>query len=136
MVKLLSAVSINTAVISVKKDFEFSSFVESWKQESDRGNNIIISTNISHHIRRFLIEKNNFACSNCGWNLKHPKTGVVPLEVDHIDGNASNNLESNLRILCPNCHSLTTSYRNLNKGKGRIGRTKKNLGSNPREVKF
>jgi Zn finger protein HypA/HybF involved in hydrogenase expression len=58
-------------------------------------------------------------CSNCGWNQKHPVTGHSPLEIDHIDGNANNNNEANLRLLCPNCHSLTVTYKNLNKGNGR-----------------
>lgn len=60
----------------------------------------------------------------CEWEKKHPITGVTPLEVDHIDGNAHNNRESNLRLICPNCHSLTSNFRNLNKGKGRNWRTK------------
>lgn len=40
------------------------------------------------------------------------------VEVDHIDGDPWNNLLDNLRLLCPNCHALTKTYRGRN-----IGRT-------------
>ncbi|MPY62009.1 HNH endonuclease signature motif containing protein [Streptomyces spongiae] len=46
----------------------------------------------------------------------------LPLEVDHVDGNWRNNRLENLRLLCPNCHSTTDSYRGRNKGRAR-GRT-------------
>ena len=49
-------------------------------------------------------------------------TNVVPIEVDHKDGNVDNNSEENLRLLCPNCHALTPNFRNLNKGRGRSWR--------------
>lgn len=46
----------------------------------------------------------------------------IPLELDHIDGNSENNAEENLRLICPNCHALTPTYKNKNKGSGRHAR--------------
>ena len=37
------------------------------------------------------------------------------------------NKEDNFEVLCPNCHSLTSTYKSLNKGKGRKDRKKYNL---------
>jgi 5-methylcytosine-specific restriction endonuclease McrA len=55
-----------------------------------------------------------FICKLDSWN-----GSPITLEVDHIDGNASNNLPENLRLLCPNCHSQTATWKGANKGKGR-----------------
>uniref|UniRef100_A0AAU2JMU9 HNH endonuclease n=1 Tax=Streptomyces sp. NBC_00049 TaxID=2903617 RepID=A0AAU2JMU9_9ACTN len=41
----------------------------------------------------------------------------LPLEVDHIDGDWRNNQPENLRLLCPNCHSTTDTYRGRAKGR-------------------
>jgi hypothetical protein len=76
----------------------------------------------SRHIRRYLLETGGFKCSICGWGERNPKTGLVPLHVDHIDGNAENNRPENLRLLCPNHHALTETFGNANKGNGRPGR--------------
>lgn len=45
----------------------------------------------------------------------NPTTGLVPLQIHHIDGNALNNKASNLQLLCPNCHSLTENFGSRNR---------------------
>ena len=69
---------------------------------------------ISDYVRRYLFEKNDSKCSICGWGEVNKFTGKVPLEIDHIDGNPLNHSESNLRLICPNCHALTENYRGRN----------------------
>lgn len=64
--------------------------------------------------RRYLLEQAGHKCTRCGWSEKHPVTNTVPLEIDHIDGDTSNNFITNLRVLCPNCHALTPTYRRMN----------------------
>lgn len=41
----------------------------------------------------------------------------VPLELDHIYGDRADNRPENLRLLCPNCHALTPTYRGRNIGR-------------------
>ena len=67
--------------------------------------------------KRYLAEKNGDCCSVCGikeWNNKK-----ITLECDHIDGNHKNNHPNNLRLICPNCHSQTDTYKAKNSGNGR-----------------
>lgn len=52
--------------------------------------------------RKYCCEK----CSNEGVHMGESLT----LQLDHIDGNSDNNLPSNLRFLCPNCHSQTPTF--------------------------
>ena len=45
-------------------------------------------------------------CSNCGFEEKRITDYTVPLLLDHIDGDTTNHVESNLRLLCYNCYYL------------------------------
>lgn len=69
----------------------------------------------SHPLRKRLISEGykSHRCENCDltkW-LEKP----IPLELDHINGNHEDNSLHNLRLLCPNCHSTTSTYRGKNK---------------------
>lgn len=70
-------------------------------------------------VRSLLIYKYGAKCMVCDWDKKNPATGKCPIELEHIDGNAKNNSLDNVKLLCPNCHSLTATYKALNKGNGR-----------------
>ena len=102
--------------------------VDKWLNGEDNG--LRSGFRLKSHIRRYLIEEANNECSKCGWNEINPNTGLVPLEIDHIDGDCTNTNPNNLEVICPNCHSLTPTFRALNKGKGNRKRLKYfNLGS-------
>ena len=71
----------------------------------------------AHILRRALIESGRKnICEFCGissvWNGKE-----LRMEIDHKNGNTFDNRSENLRILCPNCHSQTDTFRNYKKGK-------------------
>ncbi len=53
-------------------------------------------------------------CELCGWCEKSID-GRIPLELDHINGERQDNRLENLRVLCPNCHSLQPTHRGKNK---------------------
>jgi hypothetical protein len=63
--------------------------------------------------RKYLTEQRGYTCETCSISEWDGKT--LMLQVDHIDGDPGNNFPINLRLLCPNCHSLTPTYKGGNK---------------------
>ena len=74
--------------------------------------------------KKYLIHKYGNKCMECGWCEVNKTTGNIPVQLEHIDGHSENNSLDNLKLLCPNCHSLTSTYGYLNKGNGRKKRYK------------
>jgi 5-methylcytosine-specific restriction endonuclease McrA len=75
------------------------------------------NTASSKTMKKFLIETKGYFCWGCGISSWMDKP--ITLELEHKDGDSTNNKEENLEILCPNCHSQTPTYKAKNKGKGR-----------------
>ena len=68
-------------------------------------------------LKRFLIKTHGNKCWTCNiteWNKK-----PIVMDLEHIDGNSQNNDLNNLALICPNCHSQTSTYKGKNKGNGR-----------------
>ena len=64
-------------------------------------------------------------CSECG--ISEWRGKLIPLELDHINGKNTDNRIENLRLLCPNCHSLTDTWRGKNINSGKIKVTDKEI---------
>lgn len=65
-------------------------------------------------LRRYVIKNQlvPYKCAICGCTEWQGKT--LSLELDHINGINNDNRLENLRFLCPNCHSQTTTYGSRN----------------------
>jgi hypothetical protein len=80
-------------------------------------------------LKTHLIETVGYSCSECGisdWNDK-----PISLELEHKNGNGFDNRLDNVCLLCPNCHSQTSTYKGRNKGNGRKFRWHSSVGRAP-----
>ena len=105
-----------------QKEFQYKGYIAKWKNGEFDG--LRGEYQISLHIKKYLFNKYNNKCARCGWGEKNTYTNTIPLEIEHIDGNYRNNREDNLVLLCPNCHSLTSTYKGANLNHGRKSRKK------------
>lgn len=97
--------------------YEHNEYIKRWKDGIEDG--LSGKYHLSKHIKDYIYDKYDGKCCVCGWHKVNEFTGKVPLEVHHIDGNYKNNSEDNLQLLCPSCHSLTSTYGGANRGHGR-----------------
>ncbi|MBU1178383.1 HNH endonuclease [Patescibacteria group bacterium] len=74
------------------------------------------STFQSYKLKKRLLKEDVKSphCEECSW-AERAENGRLPLELHHINGDASDNRLQNLKILCPNCRSLKPNYRGRNK---------------------
>jgi len=70
-----------------------------------------------------IIRERGYSCEVCGISEWMGKP--ILLELDHIDGNSDNNHRENLRLICPNCHSQTETYKGANTGKNSLRQRKR-----------
>ena len=98
---------------SCQKEFQ-------WRKQT-----IKIISGIGKHkaVKRYLLEKYGHQCNKCKnneWN------GLpIPIQLEHKDGNHTNNKLENVELLCPNCHAQTSTYGIKNLGNGRYNRRKR-----------
>jgi 5-methylcytosine-specific restriction endonuclease McrA len=70
---------------------------------------------LSGFVKRYLFEKANYCCEECGCSLTNKYTSNSILQIHHKDGNAANAKEENLEVICPNCHAMTENFGSRNK---------------------
>lgn len=109
--------------IDCKTQYEEQQLITKWKSGNDNG--CCVDGSIKNFVRNYLLRKNDYKCEECGFDKINQYTNNSILQIHHIDGNAFNNKEENLKVLCPNCHALTENYGSRNKNSTRIDRRTK-----------
>lgn len=98
--------------LNCQKQYEFTQRITNWLEKNEPiGKGVI---------KKYLSNTYGYKCVKCGisdWNNEK-----IVLELEHKDGNSSNNSIDNVCLLCPNCHSQTSTFKGKNKGNGRHAR--------------
>ena len=97
--------------------------IQKWKKDPNSATRK--DGGLSLPVREYLLAEAGYKCSKCDWDKRNPFSQKPALEINHIDGDSSNNYPENLEVLCPNCHSLTKNYKALNKKSSRTDRRTK-----------
>lgn len=74
---------------------------------------------VSPVVRRYLYAQCDYSCTKCGFSARHPDDDSPILQINHIDGDATNHSKGNLEVLCPNCHAMTPNFGRRNKNSTR-----------------
>lgn len=108
-------------------EHKYKEYIKAWQEGKESG--MSGSDGISTRIRKYLLEKVNYTCEipGCECNYINPHTGLSILQIHHIDGDATNNREDNLQVLCPNHHAMTEHFGSRNKNSTRKYRYSKKL---------
>ena len=106
--------------IKCQQQHTYNEFINNWLSGKESG---VTKNGTKGAIKRYILAEQNNKCNHCG-NSEWMGKKLV-LELEHKDGNSENNARPNLECLCPNCHSLTPTYRNKNKGNGRHSRRRR-----------
>jgi hypothetical protein len=77
----------------------------------------------AYRLKPHLIKERSNKCEVC--NRTEWFDSPITLEIHHIDGDRTNNVKSNLKLICPNCHSYTTTWRKRSDGRNEDVKTKK-----------
>ena len=74
------------------------------------------NSNISSYKLKQMLLRDQLLISKCsGCGRRSWRRQPIPLELDHVNGDNKDNRLTNLRLLCPNCHALTPTYRSKNR---------------------
>ena len=100
-----------------QQDYQYKQYIQQWLSGEVDGTKI---NGASKYIKRHILEQQDNKCNKCKLDVWNELP--IVLELEHRDGNSTNNDISNLECLCPNCHSQTATYKGKNTGNGRHAR--------------
>lgn len=92
-------------------EYQYKRALEKWFETGIAGKGVI---------GRYLRERYGNCCSVC--NINEWNGQLIVFELEHKDGNSTNNTPENVCLICPNCHSQTSTYKGRNRGNGRHSR--------------